>query len=38
LLNVLRVCDVPDALGALAPRSLTISGLNLEAEQKVSQA
>ncbi|MDE0769913.1 MAG: prolyl oligopeptidase family serine peptidase, partial [Opitutaceae bacterium] len=38
LLNVLRVCDVPDALGALAPRSLTIRGLNLEAEQKVSQA
>ena len=38
LLNVLRVCDVPDILGALAPRSLTISGLNLEAEQKVSQA
>src|SRR5262249_55205671 len=23
-LNVLRVCDVPDALGLLAPRSLTI--------------
>lgn len=25
-LNVLRVCDVPDALGLLAPRSLAISG------------
>ena len=26
LLNVLRVCDIPDVLGMLAPRSLTIHG------------
>ena len=26
LLNVLRVCDVPDALGMIAPRPLTIHG------------
>lgn len=26
LLNVLRVCDIPDALGMLAPRPLTIHG------------
>lgn len=26
LLNVLRVCDIPDALGMLAPRELTIHG------------
>jgi dienelactone hydrolase len=26
-LNVLRVCDVPDALGLLAPRSLTLVGV-----------
>ena len=26
-LNVLRVCDVPDALGMLAPRSLTVLGV-----------
>ena len=25
-LNVLRVCDIPDALGMLAPRPLTIIG------------
>jgi hypothetical protein len=24
LLNVLRVCDVPDALGLIAPRPLTL--------------
>lgn len=37
LLNVLRVCNVPDILGALAPRSLKISGMSLEAEKKVIQ-
>ena len=26
LLNVLRVCDVPTALGLLAPRPLTVTG------------
>jgi pimeloyl-ACP methyl ester carboxylesterase len=26
LLNVLRVCDIPDAFGMLAPRPLTIHG------------
>ena len=26
LLNVLRVCDIPHALGMIAPRPLTISG------------
>ena len=25
-LNVLRVCDIPHALGMIAPRPLTISG------------
>ena len=25
-LNVLRVCDVPDTLGALAPRPLRVKG------------
>jgi hypothetical protein len=24
LLNVLRVCDIPDVLGMLAPRTLTV--------------
>lgn len=37
LLNVLRVCDVPDAFGALAPRSLTISGLNRKASDKLTR-
>jgi hypothetical protein len=26
LLNVLRVCDIPEALGFIAPRGLTIHG------------
>jgi hypothetical protein len=30
LLNVLRICDLPDALGMLAPRSVTITGQYLE--------
>lgn len=36
LLNVLRVCDIPDALGMLAPRSLTIHGQAADWE-KVAQ-
>lgn len=30
-LNVLRVCDIPDALGLLAPRSLTLVGAKAKA-------
>lgn len=37
LLNVLRVCDVPDVLGALAPRALSIHGLNAEAGETLSR-
>jgi predicted alpha/beta hydrolase family esterase len=29
-LNVLRVCDVPDALGLIAPRPLTLVGVSAE--------
>ncbi len=36
-LNVLRVCDIPDAFGMLAPRSLTLQGLSGEALKKVTQ-
>jgi len=36
LLNVLRVCDIPDAFGMLAPRPLTIRGQAADWE-KVSQ-
>jgi dienelactone hydrolase len=35
-LNVLRVCDVPDVLGMLAPRPLTIYGGGGEALEKVA--
>jgi hypothetical protein len=35
LLNVLRVCDVPDVLGMLAPRSLRISGVPSHSLKKV---
>ena len=35
LLNVLRVCDVPDVLGLLAPRSLAIDGVPAKAVEKV---
>jgi dienelactone hydrolase len=28
LLNVLRVCDLPDVMGALAPRALTLRGID----------
>ena len=31
LLNVLRVCDVPDALGLIAPRPLTLIGADADA-------
>ncbi len=36
LLNVLRVCDVPDTLGMLAPRPLTIYGVAGEKLEKVA--
>jgi dienelactone hydrolase len=35
LLNVLRVCDVPDVLGMLAPRPLIIYSPNVKAWEKV---
>jgi dienelactone hydrolase len=35
LLNILRVCDVPDVLGMLAPRPLTIDGIGPELLDKV---
>jgi hypothetical protein len=36
LLNVLRVCDVPDVLGMLAPRSLTVTGVEANSLRKVT--
>ncbi len=36
-LNVLRVCDVPDMLGMLAPRALTIYGNHSELLKKVAE-
>jgi hypothetical protein len=36
-LNVLRVCDVPDVLGMLAPRPLTIEGAKAEVLKQVAQ-
>jgi len=36
LLNVLRVCDVPDVLGMLAPRPLTIHGVAAKRMSRVS--
>ena len=36
LLSVLRVCDVPDVLGMLAPRPLTVCGTAREQLEKVS--
>jgi len=36
LLNVLRVCDIPEALGMLAPRRLTLSGNQTDGAQKVA--
>lgn len=35
LLNVLRVCDIPDVMGMLAPRPLTIQGGKVERFKKV---
>ncbi|HSV99953.1 MAG TPA: hypothetical protein VLI39_07265 [Sedimentisphaerales bacterium] len=35
LLNVLRVCDIPDVLGMLAPRPLTIHGQAADWEKVV---
>ncbi|MBI4661199.1 MAG: prolyl oligopeptidase family serine peptidase [Verrucomicrobia bacterium] len=35
LLNVLRVCDVPEVLGMFAPRSLTVRGTPLDSLRKV---
>ena len=35
LLNILRVCDVPDVLGMLAPRPMTIDGVGSELLDKV---
>jgi hypothetical protein len=37
-LNVLRVCDVPDALGLIAPRPLTLVGAKQEAFAKTAAA
>ncbi len=36
-LNVLRVCDIPEVFGMLAPRPLTIHGLAADAQAKVTQ-
>jgi hypothetical protein len=36
-LNVLRVCDVPEVFGMLAPRPLTVLGLAAAAQAKVTQ-
>lgn len=36
-LNVLRVCDIPDALGMLAPRELAVYGLSDDTLSKVAQ-
>jgi hypothetical protein len=36
LLNVLRVCDIPDVLGMLAPRRLTVCSAGRELLDKVS--
>ena len=37
-LNVLRVCDVPDSLGLLAPRRLTIIGSDAKAFERTAAA
>jgi len=36
LLNVLRVCDIPDAVGMLAPRPITLVGNAVEWFSKVT--
>lgn len=38
LLNVLRVCDVPDVFGMLAPRPLTIEGVGSDELQRACDA
>ena len=38
LLNVLRVCDIPDVLGMLAPRPLMLLGTDGEAFRRTAQA
>ena len=35
-LNVLRVCDVPDVLGMIAPRELTVHGNHADRLGKVA--
>jgi dienelactone hydrolase len=37
LLNVLRVCDIPDVLGMLAPRALTVHRSRHKALEKVAE-
>ncbi len=37
LLNVLRVCDFPDVLGGLAPRTLSLKGVDQNHAKKVAQ-
>ena len=37
LLNVLRVCDIPDVLGMLAPRALTVDDIRSELLRKVAE-
>jgi dienelactone hydrolase len=36
LLNVLRVCDIPEAMGMLAPRPITFVGHELDGGEKVT--
>ena len=36
-LNVLRVCDIPEVLGMLAPRPLALQGWEGKAQAKVAQ-
>ncbi|MHC4061772.1 MAG: alpha/beta hydrolase family protein [Planctomycetota bacterium] len=36
-LNVLRVCDIPDVLGMLAPRELTVYGKRADLQDKVAE-
>ena len=36
LLNVLRVCDIPDILGLLAPRKLALDGAPVPLREKVA--
>ncbi len=38
LLNVLRVCDIPDALGLLAPRPLRLRGVDVSAFRRTADA